>query len=435
MEVVGSLPTSNFKYRKKFRRNQGLYPQRARRHRNRVFRDIGKQQQQDMAHWLTTRHTPVHSSATCPLLSFPPWPGSGYDASSIPSISFGAFPALLPPTTRDSWIHDSGASGHIINDFNAFFRYRSFENIGPVTTANGPVTPKGIVYIKIRLIRSNNSVNEVVLQDVLYMPTLPTNLYSGYQLERRKGWLKHGIMYEPGGSEICQVVHGSASLLLRVAYPRYITNIQDSSMHPSAFLSSSVPPHVFPAAIHEAPVTLELLHRRLGHISFPNVKETIKHSIGLSYTKHTADDELDVTRLCDPCEFAKPQKTIRRYPRDRELNYDDRIYTDVFFCSPTGYNKHNCGMIFTDGKTGAIWLYTFAEKGGAHDALVSFTRYFRTQNSFIPNATALTGVKSSGVRKSSPGASNLASSLNQLLLTSMSKGVRKNVPIVLFLIL
>ncbi|KAI0995192.1 hypothetical protein K3495_g12990 [Podosphaera aphanis] len=151
------------------------------------------------------------------------------------------------------------------------------------------------------------------------------------------------------------------------------------------------PSHIFPAAIYDAPVTLELHHRRLGHISFQNVKQTVEHTYGLSYKSRASDLELDVSRLCEPCGFVKPKKTIRRFPREREINWGDRFYTDVFFINPSGYNRHTAGVIFTDGKTNGRYGFTFEEKKNAFDALVIFVRLFRTQNAFLPKCIRLDG--------------------------------------------
>lgn len=416
MEVLTDNRTSNFNHRKKRQKlklNRGRYPQIARHNKNRVYRDIGKQRRKVVALWLCTWDAPISDSDPVENEASRPWPKSGcgmypsllqdpaeaaleaYKPSPLHHAFLHAFSSTLNPN-HDVWIHDSGASTHITNDLNSFFRYRPIDGLPTVSTGAGPLVPKGVGYIRARLYRTNGSINEITLENVLYMPTFPINLYSGWLLDCQDGWMKHRVMYNADGSEICQLKRGHNALQLYFAAPPFVTNLHDPSMNPSTFLASSVPSHIFPAAIHEAPVTLELLHRRLGHISFPNVKLTVEHVHGLSYLKQPADDDLDFTRLCDPCEFSKPRKTIRRYPRQRELSYGDRFYTDVFFCTPTGYNNHNCGMIFTDGKTGAMFIYTFAEKGGAYDALVSFTRYFRTQNKFLPKCYRFDGGKEYG---------------------------------------
>lgn len=308
-----------------------------------------------------------------------------------------AFAAAVPAaSSRDIWLHDDGASVHITNDINALFRYRPVSGLPIVKTEGSPVQPVGLSYIKLRILWQDDSVNEIVLENVLYIPGFPLNIYSGWLHDLRDGWDKHRVLYEADGSEVCQLLRGQNCLHLRTASSPYVLNTNDPSMRSSTFLLSPVADNVFPAAIHEAPVTLELLHRRLGHISFPNVQRTIKATLGLSYKPRNTDSNLDVTTLCDPCKFSKPKKVIRRYPRNRESKWGDRFYADVFFCNPVGYNGHTAGMIFTDGKTGGRYGYTFPEKRNAFDALVTFTRFFRTQNGFLPKCFCLDGGKEFG---------------------------------------
>lgn len=390
MEILTSVTVSNHSHAKhKHKYDKGLYPQIAKSNRNRVFRDIGKQRRQIIASWLQD-WMPQQASTPSSAIFLPPF------FSSPQSYAHCVVLTSSTRHTQDFWVHDDGASVHITNDINSFFRYRIIPNMSTVSTGGGPVRPTGIGYIKLRLLRSDDSVNEVLLENVLYMPTFPVNLYSGFIHDLADGWDKHRIVYNSDGSEMCQLLRNSVCLRLHCDYPRYSVNHDDPSLHSSLLLHTPVPDHIFPAAIHEAPITLELLHRRLGHISFDNVKHTMKHSRGLSYQPGSSDEDLDVTRLCDPCEFSKPQKTIRRYPREREIAYGDRIYTDVFFCNPSGYNKHTAGMIFTDGKTGARWGYTFAEKGDAYNALVAFTRMFKTQNGYLPKCFRLDGGREFG---------------------------------------
>ena len=234
----------------------------------------------------------------------------------------------------------------------------------PVATGGGKVHPLGIGYVHLRLLRSDGSASHKVLEGVLYIPRFPLNIFSAYLHDLEDGYDRQRVLYNSDGSEVCQLLRGNNCLHLRLDTPPYVLNQSDPGLNFSAFFLTPFPDAdiAFPAAIHEAPVTLELLHRRLGHISFENVKKTIKESLGLSFSHRATDIALDVTRLCDSCEMCKPRKTVRRHPRERELEYGDRLYTDVFFINPPGYNHHTAGMIFTDGKTGDRFGFTLLKR-------------------------------------------------------------------------
>ncbi|KAI0995193.1 hypothetical protein K3495_g12989 [Podosphaera aphanis] len=143
-------------------------------------------------------------------------------SSVLPTDS--TFVNFLSQASRDIWLHDDGASVYITNNIDAFYRYRSLKNHSPVMTGGGSVYPTGIGYIKLRLLRTDNSVHETIIENVLYIPGFPIIIYSGWLHDLKDGWDKHRVLYNHDGFEFCQLLRGPNCLHLRLAYLAYTLN-------------------------------------------------------------------------------------------------------------------------------------------------------------------------------------------------------------------
>lgn len=180
-----------------------------------------------------------------------------------------------------------------------------------VTTGAGPVRPLGKGEVHLRCVMPSGCIKVYVLEDVLFIPNFPINLFSGFTLDCAGGWTKQRLVYDNRDNVIFQLVRSSCYLYINLDEPCYIFNCANPGSSSVGFRTA------FPAAIYEAPVTLETIHRRLGHLNFEDTKATVKISTGLDYQGTANDITLGVTKLCDPCEFGKPKKTIRRNSKQR----------------------------------------------------------------------------------------------------------------------
>ena len=127
--------------------------------------------------------------------------------------------------------------------------------------------------------------------------------------------------------------------------------------------------------LERAELILDDWHRRLGHISIDMVEATAKATQGLVFVKH----QEHMTRICDPCEYGKPTKSVRRYVDNTVKDALGELDLDVVTFNERAHNQHKYAVIFTCRATKARWAYTFAHKGNAKNAIKKMNKMTQTQ--------------------------------------------------------
>lgn len=91
-------------------------------------------------------------------------------------------------------------------------------------------------------------------------------------------------------------------------------------------------------------------HRRLGHISSANVKNTASITEGIEFDGDN-NENLD---LCRPCKMGKALRTVSRDPQERSTNPLTELYIDTIGpITPVGFNGDRYGLMATCGCTRA----------------------------------------------------------------------------------
>ena len=106
--------------------------------------------------------------------------GSSTDESAKPYVMM----AITGTTRRDRWVVDTGASEHTCNNPELFETLKIDSGLSPVLTAAGRVSPKGIGTVKLT-VNLPEGQQELILQDILYMPGFPVNLFLALKLYLR----------------------------------------------------------------------------------------------------------------------------------------------------------------------------------------------------------------------------------------------------------
>ena len=231
----------------------------------------------------------------------------------------------------------------------------TLQRLPEVMTAGGVVLASGVGTVRLRL----PSGSDLVLTDVLYMPTFPVNLFSGV------------ILYTLGGT-IC----GKTSTL-RNRLNEVIGEI-DISAEGIFLKASSSPSH--PTALYvgedELRAKERLMHRRLCHLGYENVRKTLSMTKGMKLDFDKVP--LELRRPCYTCEMAKSVRKVSRKPQKRALHAFDVIHTDVVGpINPIGRNGHRWAVIFTDDATRARWVRTFKYKREAYHSTIAFVLFVR----------------------------------------------------------
>jgi len=98
----------------------------------------------------------------------------------------------------------------------------------------------------------------------------------------------------------------------------------------------------------------ELWHRRLGHCTNRNIRETITHSTGLEDLRSRTFDE---HTKCPSCMIGK--STLEDLPKlkDRAKEPLHQVNMDIFSSSVQSIEGHNYAVVLVDCNTGYRWLY------------------------------------------------------------------------------
>ena len=270
---------------------------------------------------------------------------------------FSLYSANTHANYRNSWLVDTGASEHMCHNLDAFHTFTESTSLGLIETASGTIKPQGLGCVKLIVRKTTGEKTTLELKNVLYIPGLPVNLFSGSIIT------KYGAYY-------C----GKTNTIRRSKDDFEIAAIHLSGTSP---LLQSCEDNQRLALQASTKPTIEVWHRRLGHLGYENVLKTASNTTGI---------ELDGMRTqrpdatCRSCILSKSQRTISRKKQTRRSHIFDMVHTDVIGpITPRGYNGDLWAVTFTDDFSRYRWIYSFKQKNEACAATVNFIKYVKTQ--------------------------------------------------------
>ncbi|KAI0995909.1 Copia protein, partial [Podosphaera aphanis] len=174
-----------------------------------------------------------------------------------------------------------------------------------------------------------------------------------------------------------------------------------------------------PAQLYQPKLTLDLWHRRLGHLGLRNVKATEKITTGIAFKPDNCSTA--TPNLCESCELSKPLRHVRKSVSSRPRKPLDSVSVDVVMIKPAGKILMNDSWIsvryctmFTDGATSARWGYYHNDKSDATEAIKYFNVLMSTQYNAVVKSWRLDGGKEYSPRMMG----NLAAKLGQIIETT-----------------
>ncbi|WVZ64613.1 hypothetical protein U9M48_014108 [Paspalum notatum var. saurae] len=226
--------------------------------------------------------------------------------------------------TPKSWIIDSGATNHMTRTPNIFTFYTPCSGKDKVRVADGSLAP----------IAACGSVRcTKTLSSVLHVHNFPVNLLSVSSITKslcRRGW------FDPSHCTFQKLGTGRI--------------IGTGTVHNGLYYLNEGSDGVAFAAKMSPCQELLLLHRRLGHPSFPSMSRTYPHIFKGSL-------------VCDECEFAKHKRVPYPSLGLRSNKPFDVIHSDVWGpCEVHLISGHRWFVIFIDGFSQYTWLYLLKQK-------------------------------------------------------------------------
>jgi hypothetical protein len=299
--------------------------------------------------------------------------GSSGDSYSL-VLKTQAFGSGSSATTfySNHWLGDTGADGNVTNNLAWLKSYTpiSQDSERTVDTANGPTRPLGTGTVHLRALKSDGSIQLIILNDVTYLPTCPVNLFAlGKMTKRREGYATMDKIMRvlPDGSEV-ELCALDQNLCLIIA-PETPTPTQSANVN--ALLVARKPDDQKTTK----PLGMGLWHKRLGHLGVKNIKKTADITKGIKLIEPVVKPKSP----CEACSIAKPLKYQRKLSTKRAFEVFDKVHVDTFMIDPVAHNGHKYGIVFTDEATHARWGYTFKAKDEAFNCVKQFIAMVETQ--------------------------------------------------------
>lgn len=274
--------------------------------------------------------------------------------SSLGKKTSGAF-LIGTSCTPDTWLADTGANMHIVNDVKWFKKnsFRSFHNCSmDISTADGSTTLeiKGGGTVQILLKNPNGSISEVSLSDVAYAPQGKCNLFSGgifAQKARLTGVYNDRYMtwVDKQGGNIGYAVFENGL---------YHLDIETTF---NSFGSGEV---VAATVNFDDPVWK--WHRRLGHLGFQNMLKLLDSSTGMNITPEQIRAKLKA--VCPVCAVTRALVKIPRDPAKRHAEEPGQmVHVDSWGPYPIeGFDGTKFFIFVTDDCTRYTWCARFDHK-------------------------------------------------------------------------
>ncbi|KAI0994487.1 hypothetical protein K3495_g13695, partial [Podosphaera aphanis] len=270
----------------------------------------------------------------------------------LPRILTNKEPAIL---AKDKWLADSGADTMVTNQLSDLTNYQN--DPIEIEGAGGRTISPGFGSVELKVVLTNGTTREIILDYVRYMPQCPVKLFSLKKIMKNGGSLHYNrIMFVDEGKtiELCET--NSAGFLVESKHRHTDTH--------------------FKALVSAAPnASLDTWHRRLAHAGTTNVIRTKNMVHGIDI--HTSIESTPF--FCDACELGTPLERKRKFVKNKSTNALSCIHLDTFQLSPESYHGHKYGLILTDEATSEKWGYTFNKKNIAFDCLREFTNFAQKQ--------------------------------------------------------
>lgn len=268
-------------------------------------------------------------------------------------VSFFASGFSVSEARNNSWIIDSGASGHMCNNKQQFSNYSVLSSPVTVEVGDGKLL-KGIgtgsVVVQLEL--PNNVTRRCVMQKVLYVPELAYNLVSVSQVTGQGKTTNFS-------ADSCNILNRQNELLAvgRKEGKLYLLNCVSEV---TAMCSNNF----------TKPVSDGMLwHRRFCHLGQNNLRKLVDHNMVIGMECSVKDPF-----LCENCLDGKIHKLpFAKLDSKKERKPLELIHTDV--CgkiSPQSIGKNEYFLTFIDDCTRYTWVYAIKNKSDVFDTFVTW---------------------------------------------------------------
>lgn len=276
---------------------------------------------------------------------------------------------------KDTWLADTGANSHIVNDIKWFQDFTPLDMT--IGTADGTtsMTIKGGGTVSLTILDSNGDECEVTLTEVAYAPEARCNLLSVSAL-CDKANLK---LKADNQAMTFETVDGH-----EVGHASVTDGLYHLSHIPKLPTKTSLPKSNQLAAVINMNHPVMVWHRRLGHLGFESMRKLLKQSQGMNLT----DKEIQamVKTICPICATTRAINKVPRSPaRRRYEELGELVHIDTWGPYPIeAYDGTRYFVLITDDATRWTWYDPINSRDEVTMALLKLHRRIeRTKNTKI----------------------------------------------------
>ena len=282
----------------------------------------------------------------------------GCSRSAFLGSTMNAFMAG-PVQSCDSWLADTAANMHIVNDLKWFTDFHAFDVDINTADKSAVLQVQGGGKVEVLLLNDQQQPIKLRLSNVAYAPRGRCNLLSlGLLAEKadvRGRWDNQGMtLYKRDKTDVGYATLSSGLFHLSIKPLPKPNNPFESG-------------EVIAAAIDfDDPVWR--MHRRLGHLSFQGMLNLKKVSTGMNVTEEQIKAKLKA--VCPVCATTRALVKIPRDPAKRQSNaVGDLIHVDIWGPYPIeGYDGTTSFLLMTDDNSRFTWYERLRTKGEVSEA-------------------------------------------------------------------
>ena len=274
--------------------------------------------------------------------------------SSLAKRTLGAF-LVGTSCTPDTWLADTGANMHIVNDTKWFKKdsFRPFNNCSiDISTADGSTSleVKGGGTVQVILTNPDGSPVTVSLSEVAYAPQGKCNLFSGGMFAQKARLT--GVYND----KYMTWINSQGQRIGHATFENGLYHL-NAEKALSAFESGEV---VAATVNFDDPVWK--WHRRLGHLGFQNMLNLLDSSTGMEITP--AQIRAKLKAVCPVCAITRALVKIPRDPAKRRAQEPGQmVHVDVWGPYPIeGFDGTKYFLFITDDCTRYTWSARFNRK-------------------------------------------------------------------------
>lgn len=241
---------------------------------------------------------------------------------------------------RDDWILDRGANTHVVNDKGWFTDFYDFDLTVATADDGNTLEIKGGGSAEICLENSNGIDTILELSRVAYAPNVRCNILLQSTLGQfgklRGVWDNKGITIETQqGETVAEATERDSMYYLNVKRLTHTTDTHEFIMEEHT--RKDIPTQIIPYGV-KPPLVVSAIdfnnpvwkwHRRLGHLSFENMRRLVKVSRGMNITEKQIRAKLNA--ICPVCATSRAINRIPREPATRRFDtVGDMIHADTW---------------------------------------------------------------------------------------------------------